>query len=160
MILEDARGTWCWVKGVKTAVCVCAVTHCPWPRRELQCGKLNVAFGNEQQLFHLHTLIQASTGDIIICQTCLHNEELSREISWRSVAINVRCYHGISIQPPAPPPPLRHIHPLIENVKFPQEPRGGALLEGAHVPCSQRVSRPPGTLNPRGYCHATDLLTP
>lgn len=116
MFLENTGVNWC-ERGVKTAVYVCPETQSPWPRCWLQCGKLKVAFGNEQQLFHLHTLIHGSTGGIIICQTCLHNEELSRAISYRSVAINVWCYHGISIQPPSPPP--LHVHPLTENTKSP-----------------------------------------
>ena len=89
IILENAKAN--LVQEVKTIVCLYAKTHCPWPRQKLICGKPNVAFGNEQQLFHLHILIHRSAGCIIICQTCLHNEELSREISWRSVAINVWC---------------------------------------------------------------------
>lgn len=87
-------------------------TQCPWPK--LRCGKLNVAFGNELQLCHLHTLILGSTGGIIICQTCLHNEEVSREISWRSTAINMRVlprhfYADPSLLLPS------HLLPLIET---------------------------------------------
>lgn len=150
---------------MKTAACVYPETHCPWPGRWLWCGKLNVAFGNEQQLCHLHTLIHGSTGGIIICQTCLHNEELSREISWRSVAINVQVLprQAFLFSPHLLLPP--HVHPLVGNVKSRQEPLGTALLEGARVPCSRRVFRPPDTprvqpclLSPRGY--AIDLLSP
>lgn len=161
VILESSGASW-YERGVERAVCMHPETQCPWPGCWLRCGKLNVAFGNEQQLCHLHTLILGSTGGIIICQTCLHNEELSREISWRSVAINVLVlprHFLCSSQSPSPLPP--HLLPLIENVKPLQEPLGAQCCmfsEGFQT--LWHPSHPTLLTQPKGLRYANDLLPP
>lgn len=158
VILESSGASW-YERGVERAVWVHPETQCPWPGRWLRCGKLNVAFGNEQQLCHLHTLILGSTGGIIICQTCLHNEELPREISWRSVAINVRVLPRHSYTAPNHLLPSRPTYSHSLKTWSPCK----SLLQGhcrmeLNVPCSPKVFRlsdtlhvQPCSLSPRGY---------
>lgn len=101
VISESLEASW-YERGVEKAVWVYLETQCPWPK--LWCGKWNVAFGNN--LCYLHTLILVSIGDIIICQTCLHNEEVSREIYWRSAAINMQVLPPAFLYSSQSPSPL------------------------------------------------------
>lgn len=156
------------MKGELKEQCVCSLRLSALAQALAPVWEIECCFWNEQQLCHLHTLILGSTGGIIICQTCLHNEELSREISWRSVAINVRVLPRHFYAAPNPLlsslPTYSHSLKTWSPCKSPLEQHCWMEL---NVPCSLRRfsdSLTPFKSSPahsaQGLCYANDLLPP